>query len=230
MKVAVISDIHSNLDALRAVIASLPPYDSLLCLGDIVGYGPEPNDVIEELRILEPKVTIMGNHDYAVTTGDVRGFSPDAAQAVEWTRGQMKQENLQWLSTLASTSRAEMNGKLVGMFHGSPRDPLSEYVLPGISQSYLRELVQSANADVVLLGHTHIPMVYSFNKRLLANPGSVGQPRDSDPRASFAILTLSKSEVAFDVKRAEYDVDSAASKIRNVGLPRFLADRLHAGM
>jgi len=105
LKVAVISDIHSNLDALKAVIASLPSYDSLLCLGDIVGYGPEPDAVIEELRTLQPKITLMGNHDYAVTTGDVSGFSHHAALAVEWTRQHIRQENTQFLSLLAPTGR-----------------------------------------------------------------------------------------------------------------------------
>lgn len=230
MKVAVISDIHSNLDALEAVIASLPSYDSLLCLGDIVGYGPEPDAVIEELRTLKPKITLMGNHDYAVTTGDVSGFSHHAALAVEWTRQQIRQENMQFLSLLAPTGRTEIDSKRVGLFHGSPNDPLTEYVFPNISQLGATKLIQRANADIVLLGHTHIPMVYFIRNTLLANPGSVGQPRDGDPRASFAIATISENQVTFDVRRIEYDVDSVANKIHGAGLPSFLADRLYEGM
>jgi putative phosphoesterase len=230
LKVTVISDIHSNLDALKAVIASLPSYDSLLCLGDIVGYGPEPDGVIEELRRLQPKITLMGNHDYAVTTGDVSGFSHHAALAVEWTRGHISKENMQYLSLLPLTGRAEVNGKRVGLFHGSPDDPLIEYVFPDISQLGAAKLIQRANADIVLLGHTHIPMAYSVRNALLANPGSVGQPRDGDPRASFAIVTISDDRVMFDMRRIEYDVDSVANKIQGTGLPRFLADRLYAGV
>jgi putative phosphoesterase len=230
LKVAVISDIHSNLDALKAVIGSLPSYDFLLCLGDIVGYGPQPDNVIEELRRLQPKMTIMGNHDYAVTTGDVSGFSLHAAQAVEWTRQHIRQENTRYLSALNPTARTAVEGKRVVLFHGSPSDPLSEYIFPGIPQGTAEKLAESANADIVLLGHTHVPMAYSLQTGLLANPGSVGQPRDGDPRASFAILTISENEVAFDVTRTEYDVDSVANKIRRAGLPRFLADRLYTGM
>lgn len=230
MKVAVISDIHSNLDALGAVIASLPFYDLLLCLGDIVGYGPQPDAVIEELRRLQPKIVLLGNHDYAVTTGDSSGFSLHAAQAVEWTRRHISQESLQYLSTLIPTAKTELNGKRVALFHGSPSDPLSEYVYPDISDLSADRLIQRADAEIVLLGHTHVPMAFFTQNTVLANPGSVGQPRDGDPRASFAILTMSNNEITFDVRRTEYDVDSVANKISRAGLPRFLADRLYTGM
>jgi len=230
LKVAVISDIHSNLDAFRAVIANLPSHDSLLCLGDIVGYGPEPDGVIEELRILQPTITLMGNHDYAVITGDISDFSHHAASAVEWTRGHISQKNMRFLSLLPVTGRIEIDGKRVGLFHGSPNDPLTEYIFPDISRLDATKLIQRAHVDVVLLGHTHIPMLYSVREALLANPGSVGQPRDGDPRASFGMLTVSDDRVIFEVRRIEYDVNSAANKIHGTGLPRFLADRLYAGM
>jgi diadenosine tetraphosphatase ApaH/serine/threonine PP2A family protein phosphatase len=179
---------------------------------------------------LEPKIVLLGNHDYAVTTGDSSGLSLHAAQAVEWTRRHINQESLQYLSPLIPIAKTELNGKRVALFHGSPSDPLSEYVYPDISDLSADRLIQRADAEIVLLGHTHVPMAFFTQNMVLANPGSVGQPRDGDPRASFAILTMSNNEITFDVRRTEYDVDSVANKIRRAGLPGFLADRLYTGM
>lgn len=225
-----ISDIHSNLDAFRRVIASLPPHDSLLFLGDLVGYGPQPNEVVEQLQQLKPATVLMGNHDYAVATGDTSGFSPHAEIAVEWTRQHIRPENLAYLSSLHSSTRIELSNTRLALFHGSPRDPLSEYIFPGIPDLLARRVIQSAGASLVLLGHTHMPMVYSLQGEMLANPGSVGQPRDGDPRAAFAILTLSEGKLSFEIKRVGYDVDAVAKKILQAGLPEFLADRLYTGI
>lgn len=225
-----ISDIHSNLDALETVISNLPTYDDLLCLGDIVGYGPQPNEVVERLQRLNAKVLLMGNHDYAVVTGDTSGFSAHAAEAVEWTRRYIKQEHLDYLSKLHPSAKLEMNGVPMALFHGSPRDPLTEYIFPGIPKPLAGKLIEKGGAKLVLLGHTHMPMVYSFEGEMLGNPGSVGQPRDGDPRASFAILTISDGKFSFEIKRVEYDVDPVASKIIKAGLPEFLAERLYIGM
>ncbi len=230
LRIAVISDIHSNLDALRTVVATLPAYDQLLCLGDIVGYGAEPNGVIEELQHLNPEVVLMGNHDYAVATGDTAGFSPHAALAVEWTRGKIERERLRYLSQLRPSMKLESDTVTLGLFHGSPEDPLTEYIFPGIPYNEARQIIHKGGARLVLLGHTHIPMIYSFVDEMLANPGSVGQPRDGDPRASFGILTILDGKFSFEVKRVTYDVDSAASKIIEARLPSFLADRLYTGM
>jgi putative phosphoesterase len=230
LRIVIISDIHSNLEAFRNVIADLPPYDRLLCLGDLVGYGPQPNEVVEQLRQLHPTMALMGNHDYAVATGDTGGFSPYAAVAVEWTRRHIKPANLDYLSNLHPSARLELSNIGLALFHGSPGDPLSEYIFPGIPERLARRMIQKAGAPVVLLGHTHMPMVYSFHGEMLANPGSVGQPRDGDPRAAFAILTLSDGEFSFDIKRVEYDLDAVAGKIIQAGLPEFLANRLYTGM
>lgn len=229
MKIVVISDIHSNLAALEAVARKLPKYDELYCLGDVTGYGPQPNEVIETLQRLEPTVVLMGNHDYAVITGDVNEFSSNAAKAVKWTRRELGEAGRAYLSKLGSSARIERSGVTLGLYHGSPRDPLAEYILPGIPESLGRALVRLASTRVVLLGHTHIPMLYCYDGEVLANPGSVGQPRDGDPRASFALLTLSKTEVNFDVQRVEYDVDTVADNILRSGLPSFLAERLYIG-
>ena len=230
MRIAVISDVHSNLDAFLAVIANLPPYDELVFLGDLVGYGPQPNEVVEQLRQLHPSAALVGNHDYAVTTGDTSGFSPHAEVAVKWTRRQINQETVDYLSGLQQSAKINLNNTGLALFHGSPNDPLSEYVFPWIDRRSAKGVIEDAGSPLVLLGHTHMPMLYSFDNEMLANPGSVGQPRDGDPRASFAILTLSERKFSFEIKRVEYDIDAAADKIIRAGLPDFLAERLYTGM
>jgi putative phosphoesterase len=230
MRVVVLSDIHSNLSAFQVVIENLPAYDELYCLGDVVGYGPDPNEVVEKLRQLRPTAILMGNHDYAVVTGDTEGFSPNAASAVMWTRRIISEVSLDYLAALKPSARIERKGRTLALFHGSPRDPLTEYVFPGISERVARGFLDMAAAQVVLLGHTHMPMMYGFNERVLANPGSVGQPRDGDRRASFALLTISQNHLTFDVHRVEYDIRSVADRIIGSGLPRFLAERLYLGV
>jgi putative phosphoesterase len=231
LRIAVISDIHSNLDAFEKVISNLPQHDKLLCLGDIVGYGPQPNEVIEQLRQLEPAIVLLGNHDHAVVTGDTSDFSPHAAVAVEWTRTRIEPSNLSYLSQLQPSAQIQFAGNTIGLYHGSPSDPLSEYIYPGMPASTAKGLVRESGAQIVLLGHTHVPMFYILDGEVLGNPGSVGQPRDGDPRASFAILTISSDEKpSFEVKRVDYDVEKVADRILREGLPTFLADRLYTGM
>jgi putative phosphoesterase len=230
MIIAIISDVHSNLTALEAVIDKLPRYDELFCLGDIVGYGPQPNEVISRLLGLRPSVTLIGNHDYATVSGDVQGFSANAATAVEWTRQKLDRVSRDYLAALKPSARIEREGRTFALFHGSPRDPLNEYVFPGIPAAIGRSLVRAASARIVLLGHTHMPMLYRFEDGVLANPGSVGQPRDGDPRASFALLTLSQADVKFEIQRVEYDIDAVADQILRSGLPSFLAERLYMGV
>ena len=229
MKIAVISDIHSNLDAFEAVIADLPTVDNIICLGDIVGYGPQPNEVVEKVRQLRPVVVLSGNHDYAISTGEIEGFSPHAAIAAKWTRKQLKKENLRYLTALSPSSRLVLDEVRISLFHASPRDPLSEYIYPGILQSEVDTLLDQSEGKLLLLGHTHVPMVCSSKKGILANPGSVGQPRDTIPRASYAILTVSDGRVSVVIRRVVYNIDSVAEKIINAGLPRFLAERLYVG-
>ncbi len=230
MIIAIISDIHANLPALEAVIDKLPKHDELFCLGDIVGYGPQPNEVIARLRELPPSVTLQGNHDAAVVSGDVEGFSTNAATAVEWTRRMVDSTSRDYLATLIPSARLQREGHTLALYHGSPRDPLNEYVFPGVTASDGRNLMKAASASIVLLGHTHMPMLYTFENGVLANPGSVGQPRDGDHRASFAILTISQEDVKFEVQRVEYTVSLVADRILRSGLPSFLAERLYTGM
>lgn len=230
MRIAIISDIHSNLEALNSVLSSFRSYDRLYCLGDIVGYGAQPNEVIEVLRGLKPDLVIAGNHDYAVLTGDVTGFVGHAARAALWTRRVIEPENLKFLSRLPLTESHPAGGTSITAFHGSPREPLEEYVFPGVPEVALRGLLDMAEGEILLLGHTHLPMFYRWGKRAILNPGSVGQPRDGDPRASYAILETEDDKIEYQHIRVKYDIDSAASKIREQQLPVFLADRLYRGV
>jgi len=226
---AVISDIHSNLDALEAVIDHIPNGMPILCLGDIVGYGAQPNEVIQAVQGLGPLVTIMGNHDHAVTSGNTEGFSTPAAMAIAWTRQHITSANLQFLSTLRSEVHLELDKIHVGLYHASPRDSLFEYIYPDLSQEETESLINLSKCRVVLLGHTHIPMKLSARTGIVANPGSIGQPRDGNPNASLGFLTLNAGKYDFENKRVKYDVESAATKIRQSGLPIFLARRLFNG-
>jgi len=228
VRIAVVSDIHSNYDALQVVLSSIGDYDAFFCLGDLVGYGAQPNEVVSEIRSLEPDAVVMGNHDYAVSTGDTSGFVHHAVEAIEWTRRQISPENLHYISGLRSKSDFTVDGVKIALAHGSPRDPLMEYVYPGAPEFVLRGMVDESGGSILLLGHTHVPFSQEFGPKLIANPGSVGQPRDGDPRASYAILDLS-ARTRFQIRRASYDVDAAASKITSKGLPKMLADRLHLG-
>lgn len=224
-----ISDIHANLVALRAVVEQIGSVDVLYCLGDLVGYGPEPNEVVEELQRLNPDIVLMGNHDHAVVTGDTSFFTTNAALAVEWTRRRISEANLQYLGSLKPSARETLADATIALYHGSPRDALNEYVFPGSPSFILKSLVETAQADIVLLGHTHMPLNENLDSKFLGNPGSVGQPRDGDPRASFGLLELSSTGVSFEVRRVQYNIDLVASRIVNSGLPAFLADRLYIG-
>jgi len=230
MRIAVISDIHSNNDALTAVLEVLHDYDALICLGDLVGYGAEPNEVVETIRMLKPQVIIAGNHDYATVTGDTSDFVQHAVKAIEWTRKRLRMENMKYLSSLPYSSTFVANRVTLKACHGSPRDPLNEYVYPGIPDFILKSLLEMAETDVLLLGHTHVAFDARIDTKLLINPGGVGQPRDGDPRASYAIIEIVDDSISYVIKRVEYNIDSAASKIRQNSLPSFLADRLYGGI
>ena len=228
MRIAVISDLHSNFDALQVVLSDIGDYDALVCLGDLVGYGAQPNEVVSEIRSLRPDAIVMGNHDYAVSTRDTSGFVRHAVQAVEWTRRQISPENLKYIASLRSKANFAVDEVNMALAHGSPRDPLNEYIYPDVSDFIFRSLIEESGGDSLLLGHTHIPFTQIFGSRLIGNPGSVGQPRDGDARASYAILEPS-AQVKFRIRRISYDIDAAASKIIAAGLPKLLADRLYKG-
>jgi diadenosine tetraphosphatase ApaH/serine/threonine PP2A family protein phosphatase len=242
MRVAVLSDIHSNLVALEAVLAVCTDADQIWCLGDLVGYGPRPNEVLARLRSLGA-TSVAGNHEWAaIGRMDTADFNDDAASAAEWTAGQLDEQNRVFLSALPQT-------RVVGDFtlaHGSPRDPLWEYI---ISAPQAEANLDHFFTRFCLVGHTHLPSLFvereskqvfaayaepdtelelsSFSGRALLNPGSVGQPRDGDPRASFLKLDLQTCTARWC--RVEYRIEETQKQMREAQLPKRLIERLSVG-
>jgi diadenosine tetraphosphatase ApaH/serine/threonine PP2A family protein phosphatase len=244
MRVAILTDIHSNLPALEAVLGAIDEagIERRWCLGDVVGYGAQP-DECAKLVSERCELSLVGNHDLAVTGEiSVDVFSASAAAAVEWTRASAQPATLEFLKSL----RPENADQEVGLYHASPRDPVWEYVL-AVDQA--RECIAAQSARVSLIGHSHVALWFSdgpgppggdgggqaeggreievSSDRWLLNPGSVGQPRDGDPRAAW--LELDTDEWKATYHRVEYDIDGAAEAIREAGLPELLADRLYVG-
>lgn len=226
-KLAFISDVHSNLEALEAALKDIGETETC-CLGDIVGYGGSPNEVV---RIVEERgvKSVLGNHDYAVLTGDVGSFNARAMQAVTWTSMVLDERSRRFLAGLPRSRTFEVGGVKVYMAHGSPDDNLWEYVHPTTHSGLFGYYLKKLGVDVIALGHTHLPFVWSGAEGTVFNPGSVGQPRTGDPRASYALLAIEEARVSVELRSVEYDVNSAARKILAVGLPRALASRLYSG-
>jgi putative phosphoesterase len=225
VRLAIISDIHSNLPALQVVLEQIEKegVDRILCAGDIVGYGPFPNEVIERLMKIE-LTTILGNHDRAVLSRDSSNMNIQAQDAVWWTIENLKQEGQDYLARLSPKESFSWNGLSIAIFHGSPRSD-DEYIP---EESADDELLELAKSDFLVLGHTHVPFVRSLDIGTVVNPGSIGQPRDGDPRASFAIYDHRLRR--FEVKRLAYDIDAVAEAMRASGLPSFLSMRLYSGI
>ncbi len=226
-KVAFISDIHSNLEALGAVLDLLGD-EQLFCLGDIVGYGSNPNEVI---RMLEDRgaVSLLGNHDAAVMTGDTSGFNPAAAIAVRWTAKLLTDRSIAYLRKLPSQIRVELGGVSTYLTHGSPDDNLREYVDPVTHSDLFGYYLSKLDVGLVGLGHTHVPFVWTGEEGTVFNPGSVGQPRDGDWRASYAAVDFGRGKAKVRLQRTEYDCEKAAAKILDAGLPASLGRRLLPG-
>ncbi len=222
--IALISDVHSNLPALEAVLAAVDEagVEAILHAGDVVGYNPQPNEVIQVLR-LRSIDSIRGNHDRAVVSGDTSWFNPHAARAVEWTRGVLTQESMEYLRSLPAEMTPQRLGLGMKVVHGSPLDE-DEYIYP---QHATPKLLEEAGSDVLVMGHTHVPYVLETPKGLILNAGSVGQPRDGDPRASWVLLDTLKLRA--EVRRITYDVIAVYQSILDKGLPQFLAERLLVG-
>jgi len=238
---ALLSDVHSNVEALRAVLADLPDVvEGVLCLGDMVGYGADPNAVLEELRRL-PIQAVMGNHDRAVDDRSLRDwFNPQAASAIAWTDAVIAPEHRRWLAE-QPVQRTVGRDRLV---HGSPRPPYyTEYIL---EPDQARALLRGLSSQVCFFGHTHLPRVFSSDGEFvpqpghvgrwlpldalpaLVNPGSVGQPRDGNPDPSYALFDSAGLRLQF--RRLPYDPASTQQKILAAGLPSWFALRLSLGL
>ncbi len=223
-RIAVIADIHSNLQALEAVVTRIEDLavDGVLCAGDVVGYGARPNEccaIVERVSGL----TVYGNHEIAALTGDVIWMNPNAAKAAVWTSRMLNRASLDFLSQLGLEGRMRPDDKSVAMYHGSV-DSAVQYVHEDQVED---SLLERAKCDILILGHTHVPYTRRLGKGLVVNPGSVGQPRDRDPRASFAVLDTEGPEAV--IERVAYDTSAAWKDIVDAGLPEFLAERLLMG-
>lgn len=242
MRILVISDIHANYTALEAVLADAGPVDETWCLGDLVGYGPDPNAVIETIRDLPQLTCLLGNHDVAVIGKmpfDV--FNGDARRSLYWQEKVLTADNLAFLRSLPET--AKVRGE-VTLSHGGPRDPLWEYVLNTLSA---RLNFDHFDTPWCFLGHSHVQSIFRFNEanhrvtieraqpnealpltpRLILNPGSVGQPRDRDPRAAYAIYDTEAK--TWEPRRVAYNIAEVQERIRAAGLPEKHAMRLAEG-
>jgi diadenosine tetraphosphatase ApaH/serine/threonine PP2A family protein phosphatase len=227
VKVAILSDVHANLEALTAVLRQAGDLE-VYCLGDYVDYGAQPNEVIEALKDTGAK-GVAGNHDVAALTGDRSGFNARAAMGSVWTADRLTAESRRYLEGLPLELRAEMSGAQVYFAHGSPDDRLWEYVEPRTHQDLFGHYLDKVGARAIGLGHTHVPYVWEEGGRTVFNPGSVGQPRDGDWRAAFSVVTFDGGCAEVEERRVEYDVEGAAKKILDAGLPESFARRLRAG-
>jgi predicted phosphodiesterase len=242
MRVAVLSDIHSNLSALETVLATLGSVDAIWHLGDVVGYGPEPQAVIDRLRE-SGAIGVRGNHDDAAGGGSsIEQFNPDGHRAMEWTRTRIDEATRLYLAGLPE--RRVPEGSAFTLAHGSPRDPIWEYLdAPDAAQQNL----PAFDTPYCLVGHTHVPLVFREtrghmqamlvdpgsrlsldHRRLILNPGSVGQPRDGDPRSSYLVIDTEAGQVTWH--RLGYDVGATQAAMTAAGLPPRLARRLSFGL
>ena len=264
MRVLILSDIHANLVALETVLSAAEgQYDTVWCLGDVVGYGPKPNECTALVRE-RASLCVMGNHDWAVLGRpgiNVDDFNPHARQAVLWTREQLNDANRAYLDQLPVTPVCPDDGDDILVTHASPREPVWEYVL---TPSVAMENFAVFDESICLVGHTHKPAVFRWQlhdvldgddehdmhqvatvdflqpqlgttvqlitsprERLIINPGSVGQPRDNDARAAYAILDL--GAMTWRYERVAYPVELTQSQMQAAGLPKRLIDRLSFG-
>lgn len=226
MKVLVVSDVHSNFAALEAVLDDAGPCDASISAGDIVGYGPHPQECIDRLYFKGFKC-VAGNHDGAVATVETDWFNDDAQEAIRINRGQLSPASIKWLVSLPTELRLELDGLKIVVYHGSPTNPLTSYIFPGDAEAHADRFLHITGADVLILGHTHVPHRVERGGRLMLNPGSVGQPRDGDPRASYLILET--DPLRAEHRRVEYSVDATAEAIDSAGLPHRFATRLYRG-
>ncbi|WP_306054846.1 metallophosphoesterase family protein [Natronococcus wangiae] len=221
MNVGLISDIHGNRIALEAALADMPPVDELLCAGDVVGYNPWPAACVDEVREREIP-TVVGNHDAAVATGSAFRFNSMARAGVEYAIEHLSDEQLAWLADLPE-ERLECDGR-VKLVHGHPDDPqrYARYTYP---EEFSPRLLDEE--DVLVLGHTHVQHAERFGDGIVVNPGSVGQPRDGDPRAAYAVVDLDAMTV--ETRRVEYDIEAVKDAVAAAGLPERIGTRLERG-
>ncbi len=242
MRILIVSDIHANYTALEAVLNDAGTVDETWCLGDLVGYGPDPNAVVEQMREQPSLTCILGNHDAAVIGKmPLESFNPDARLSLTWTERVLTADNMNFLRSLSLNVKVRGD---VTLAHGSPRDPVWEYVLNTLSarlnfehfttpfcfvgHSHIQSMFQlDEKKDRVTLGTMRLDEAVPLTPRAILNPGSVGQPRDRDIRAAYAIYD--PQACTWETHRVEYNVAEVQQRIREAGLPEKHAVRLAEG-
>jgi putative phosphoesterase len=218
MRIGVISDVHANRVALEAVLEDLPDVDGLVCAGDVVGYNPWPAECVDALRDCDAP-TIMGNHDRSVVSGTGYPGNRMADAGVHHALDELDDDQLEWLRALP-TERRCFDGRMK-LVHGHPDDP-NRYTYPALFSADMLE-----SEDVLVMGHTHVQAHEVFEEGVVMNPGSVGQPRDKDPRAAYSVVDLADRTV--EDHRVEYDVERVVEAVEEAGLPRETGTRLRKG-
>ncbi len=217
----IISDVHSNIFALEAVLSKIGKDSIIIHAGDVIGYYTFPDEVISLFRRREI-ISIRGNHDRALISENFMNFNEYAIKALRWTARKINKESYAYIASLKDSARLNIFGKRIAIYHGAPWDNdyyvMEEEALPGIIPE---------GVDILILGHTHIPYIKKFGGRMIINPGSVGQPRDGDPRASFAVIS---PDMDVRIEKVEYDISSMEKSMREENLPEFLWKRLYSGV
>lgn len=222
MRIGLISDVHANLPALEAVLDDMPPVDEIICAGDIVGYNPWPRECLERIRA-RSSLVVQGNHDRNFETPQRYEHNEMARAGLEHAHHELTDEQRKWLAELPK--RVDLPNGEYRLVHSHP-DPekLGSYVRPAqfpTMRPYLDEY------DGIILGHTHVQHAATIDDRLIVNPGSVGQPRDGDERAAYAVLHTADNDV--ELRRVDYDIDRVISRVEECGLPRKTGTRLLDG-
>jgi putative phosphoesterase len=233
-RVAVITDIHANIPALQATIDEIERLgvDAIYCGGDLVGYGPEPNEVCAEVQA-RAIPSIYGNYDYAIGRdledcgcAYIDPHDREIGQlSVDWTLAHTNEDSKAFMRELPFDLRFELAGKRVRLVHGSPRK-VNEYLFEDKPARTFERIAALADCDVLVFGHTHTPWIHKYAGVLFVNCGSVGKPKDGDARAAFALLEASTDGVTGSIARAAYDALAVAQRMRSVGLPEELAEKL----
>lgn len=236
MKIAIISDIHGNILALKAVLKDIEEQhvDRIYCVGDLVGYAPFPNEVINLIK--EKSIpTVMGNYDDGIgyqrfiCRCEYKNAEAEALghESIVWTKKHTSEENKEFLRKLPKEIRVSIAGKRLLLVHGSP-NRLNEYVTEEISKDYASELIALADTDILICGHTHLPFSMVLKDKLLINVGSVGKPKHGDPHAIYALLSFTRN-VTIEFRKVLYDYEAMATAIEASELPNEFAQIIRTG-
>lgn len=230
MRIAVMSDIHGNLEALQAVLQDIKSknVDTIVCLGDLVGYGPFPNEVIDRVRE-ENILVIIGNYDTAVVNNDIKYIKDNELNknfALPWSVNKVSEKNKKYLKRLPDDMIISDKGKIIKFVHGSTRK-VNEYLLENSKEA--QEVMEEYNGDILVCAHTHIPYVKQYEKKILVNDGSVGKPKIGRPNASYSILDFDENNFNVENLEVEYDYEKTVNVMKKEGFPIKLIESIENG-